>query len=58
MAKVREATLKVKVVDLVKKCRGISNKEVAINASIAILEAKKTTLRAKLRFITMPASFI
>jgi hypothetical protein len=36
----------------------ISNKEVIINANIAILEAKKATLRAKLYFITIPASFI
>jgi len=43
---------------LVEKRRGISNKEVAINASIAALEAKKAALRAKLRFITIPASFI
>ena len=43
---------------MVKKRRGISNKEVAINASIAALEAKKAALRAKLRFITIPASFI
>jgi hypothetical protein len=43
---------------LVKKRRGISNKEVAINASIAILKAKKAALRAKLRFITTPASSI
>jgi hypothetical protein len=43
---------------LVKKYRGISNKEVAINTSITALEAKKATLRAKLRFITILASFI
>jgi len=43
---------------LVKKCRGINDKEVAINASIAALEAKKAALRAKLRFTTIPASFI
>jgi hypothetical protein len=43
---------------LVKKRRRISNKEVAINASIIILEAKKAALRAKLYFITIPASFI
>ena len=43
---------------MVKKCYRISNKEVAINANIAALKAKKATLRAKLRFITMPASFI
>jgi len=43
---------------LVKKCRGISNKEVAINISIAALEAKKAALKAKLRFITILASFI
>jgi hypothetical protein len=43
---------------LVEKCRGISNKEVAINANIIALKAKKATLRVKLRFITMPASFI
>jgi hypothetical protein len=43
---------------LVKKRHGISNKEVAINASIAALEAKKAALRAKLYFITIPASFI
>ena len=47
-----------KVVDLVKKHYKISNKEVAINASIAILKAKKAALKAKLRFITTPASFI
>ena len=43
---------------MVKKRRGISNKEVAINASIAALEAKKAALRAKLRFTTIPASSI
>ena len=43
---------------MVKKRRRISNKEVAINANIAALKAKKATLRAKLRFITIPASFI
>jgi hypothetical protein len=43
---------------LVEKRYRISDKEVAINASITILEAKKATLRAKLRFITIPASFI
>jgi hypothetical protein len=45
-------------VDLVKKRYKISNKEVAINASIAALKAKKAILRAKLRFITTPASSI
>jgi hypothetical protein len=55
---VKEAILKAKVVDLVKKCYRISNKKVAINANIAILEANKATLRAKLCFITMLASFI
>jgi hypothetical protein len=44
--------------NLVKKCHKINNKEVAINASITILEAKKATLRAKLYFITILASFI
>jgi hypothetical protein len=43
---------------LVKKRRGISNKEVAINASIAALKAKKAALKAKLRFIIILASFI
>jgi hypothetical protein len=43
---------------LVEKRCGISNEEVAINASIAALEAKKAALRAELRFITTPASFI
>jgi hypothetical protein len=43
---------------LVKKRYRISNKEVAINASIAALKAKKAALRAKLCFITIPASFI
>ena len=43
---------------MVEKRRGISNKEVAINASIAVLEAKKAALRAELRFTTIPASFI
>jgi hypothetical protein len=43
---------------LVKKRRGISNEKVAINASIAVLEAKKAALRAKLRFIIIPASSI
>ena len=47
-----------KVADLVKKRYRISNKEVAINASIAILKAKKATLKAKLYFITILASFI
>jgi hypothetical protein len=46
------------VVDLVKKRHRISKEEVAINASIAALEAKKAALRAKLRFTTIPASFI
>ena len=50
--------MKAKVANLVKKYCGISNKEVAINASIAILKAKKAALKAKLRFTTMPASFI
>jgi hypothetical protein len=57
-AKVKEAALKAKVIDLVKKRYRISNKEVIINASIAILKAKKAALRAKLRFITILASFI
>ena len=57
-ARVKEAALEVKVADLVEKRRGISNKEVAINASIAVLEAKKAALRAELRFTTIPASFI
>jgi hypothetical protein len=43
---------------LVEKRRGISNKEVTINASIATLKAKKAALRAKLRFIITLASFI
>ena len=43
---------------MVEKRRGISNKEVTINASIATLKAKKAALRAKLRFITTLASFI
>jgi hypothetical protein len=50
--------LKAKVVNLVKKYYKINNKEVAINASIIILEAKKATLKAKLYFITILASFI
>ena len=45
--------MKAKVANLVKKYCGISNKEVAINASIAALKAKKAALRAKLRFITI-----
>ena len=44
--------------DLIKKRRGISNKEVAVNASIIVLEAKKAALRAELRFIITPASFV
>ena len=43
---------------MVKKRYKISNKEVTINASIAALEAKKAALKAKLRFITILASFI
>ena len=43
---------------MVKKRYRINNKEVAVNASIAILEAKKATLRAKLYFTTTPASSI
>ena len=43
---------------MVEKRYRISNKEVAINASIAALEAKKAALKAKLRFTTTPASFI
>ena len=43
---------------MVEKRRGISNKEVAINASIAVLEAKKAALKAKLRFTIILASFI
>jgi hypothetical protein len=43
---------------LVEKRYRISNKEVTINASIAALKAKKAALRAKLRFIIIPASFI
>jgi hypothetical protein len=43
---------------LVEKRHGISNKEVAINASIAALKAKKAALRAKLYFTIIPASFI
>ena len=46
------------MVDLVKKRHRISKEEVAINASIAALEAKKAALRAKLRFTTIPASSI
>ena len=44
-AKVREAALKAKVIDLVKKCYRISNKEVIINANIIVLKAKKATLK-------------
>jgi hypothetical protein len=40
------------------KCRGISNKEVAINTSIVALKAKKAALKVKLCFITILASFI
>jgi hypothetical protein len=36
----------------------ISNKEVIINANIAILKAKKATLKAKLCFTIILASFI
>jgi hypothetical protein len=43
---------------LVKKCYKINNKEVAINASIIALKAKKAALRAKLCFITILASFV
>jgi hypothetical protein len=43
---------------LVEKRYRISNKEVTINASIVILKAKKAALKAKLRFITIPASSI
>jgi hypothetical protein len=50
--------LQAKVADLTEKRRGISNKEVAINARIAALEARKASLRAKLRFTTIPASSI
>ena len=50
--------MKAKVANLVKKYCGISNKEVAVNASIVALKAKKATLRLKLCFITILASFI
>ena len=50
--------MQVKVADLTKKRRGISDKEVAINARIAALEARKASLRVELRFTTTPASFI
>ena len=43
---------------MTEKRRGISDKEVAINARIAALEAKKASLRAELRFTTIPASSI
>jgi hypothetical protein len=43
---------------LVKKYYKINNKKVIINASIAILKAKKAALNAKLCFITILASFI
>jgi len=43
---------------LVKKHYKINNKEVAINASITILKAKKAALKAKLYFIIILASFI
>jgi hypothetical protein len=42
----------------IKKYYRISNKEVAINASITILKAKKATLKVKLCFATILASFI
>jgi len=50
--------LQAKVADLIEKRRGISDKEVAINAKIAALEAKKASLKAELRFTTTPASSI
>jgi len=50
--------LQAKVADLTEKRRGISDKEVAVNARIAALEARKASLRAKLRFTTIPASFV
>ena len=43
---------------MTEKRRGISNEEVAINAKIAALEAKKASLRVELRFTTTPASSI
>ena len=50
--------MQAKVADLIEKRRGISDKEVAINAKIAALEAKKASLKAELRFTTTPASSI
>jgi len=50
--------LQAKVADLTKKRRGISDEEVAVNARIAALEARKASLRAKLRFTTTLASSI
>jgi len=50
--------LQAKVADLTEKRRGISNKEVAVNAKIAALKAKKASLRVELRFTTTPASSI
>ena len=50
--------MQAKVVDLTKKRRGISNEEVAINARIAALKARKASLRVELRFTTTPASFV
>jgi len=43
---------------LTEKRRGISDEEVAVNARIAALEAKKASLRAKLRFTIILASSI
>jgi hypothetical protein len=50
--------LKAKVIGLIEKHYRISDKEVAINASIIVLEAKKATLRVKFYFIIILASFI
>ena len=43
---------------MTEKRRGISDEEVAVNARIAALEAKKASLRAKLRFTIILASSI
>jgi len=50
--------LQAKVADLIEKRRGISNKEVAVNARIAALEARKASLRVELCFIIISASSI
>ena len=50
--------MQAKVADLTEKRRGISDKEVAVNARIAALEARKASLRVELCFTTTPASSI